>query len=201
VTGMNSFILSLLVSLQPPGIHLYGDSIFTTSFNQFGKELGRLTGEKIVDHAAQGARMGQIEQQYLRAHPPFGAVVVFDGGGNDVLGNAWSCRYEPKDHCKELAERAAATVKRMLDRMKEEGVRQVIFVGPHYPSKGNSGYEQIINYTYPLLKDTCSDQENCSLVDTREIFQGRDDLLEWDGIHPTWQGANLLAEMVTRALD
>lgn len=195
---MKNIILYLLLFFNPfsarAEIHLYGDSVFTTSWRQFGKELSRLSREKLLDHSVQGAWMSQIRDQYLAARAPKGSTVVFDGGGNDIFGNSWSCRNTPSDYCKDLVNRAVVTFSSMLDLMAQDEVKEVIFMGAHYPAKQNAGYNAVIDYTYPRIKEVCETRSFCHFVDVRSLLKDGD--LEWDGIHPNTQGLNKLARAV-----
>ena len=51
-----------------------------------------------------------------------------------------------------------------------------------------------------LVIAACEEAEiHCILVDPRPAFDGRQGLITWDGIHPTWQGSRLLAELTYQA--
>lgn len=195
-----SLLLVVISSIASASeIHIYGDSIFTTSWNQVGKEISRLSGEKIFDHAVYGAKSNEIKEQYLRHPPPAGSIVVFDGGGNDILANGASCRNNPNDYCRDVAERALSNIKEMLEMMRIAGVSKAIFLGSHYPASISFGYNKIIDYVYPKLQDICDFDSLCLLVDPRPVLNPS--YLEWDGVHPTWNGANILASLLFEAMQ
>lgn len=109
-------------SFSSAGITIYGDSIFATSWKQFGKELSRITQKEIADYSTTGAWSRQIANQYYGNKPQPDSIVVFDGGGNDVLGNSGICRGEDIERCKPVVKNAANIVSDLLTAMENDGV-------------------------------------------------------------------------------
>lgn len=140
--------------------------------------------------------MRDIIAQYDKIKNPTITRVIMDGGGNDVLASGSICKNELKDGCKKIINDAIEQLDYMMVNMQGDGIEEFIFMGVHYPRKWNSGYDNAVNYAWDYLKDFCYWRKyKCTLVDPRSLFLN-ESLLDWDGIHPNWQGAGALAEML-----
>jgi len=176
-------------------VHIFGDSIFTTLNHRIKSLLEISMEQSIDDHARQGAWTWEITKQYEIARGKK-SLVIFDGGGNDVLGNRGNCKAF-NDACRQVVANGIKNHEDALRMMEQDGVERVIFLGFHYPTGWNGGLENVIDYTYPLLKNMCDESSiPCAIVDTREKFRTTKGLLEWDGIHPNRQGTQVMADMI-----
>lgn len=174
-------------------IRIYGDSIFTTRNHAVKQELEQMIGEEITDLAEYGDWISGIVDAYQRNPAEPGDIVIFDGGGNDILWNAWTCKGTPQESCKSRVDGVAESIASLLYRMEQDGVESAIYLGVHYPSGMNAGFNQIIDYSYPVLIKTCEASPIClGVADTRSRITSSD--LEWDGIHPNPSGARVIAE-------
>ncbi len=179
------------------GAHLFGDSIFTTSDHRIRRQLESLAAITIQDHAAGGAVMSQIRDQYKSFRTQKIRTVLMDGGGNDILGNAGSCKNQLSDACRSIIKGLVTNLEELFAMMREDGVHQIVFLGCHYPTGWNAGFEQAVDYGYTLLAVACgSSAVPCLLVDPRQTIKNGANLLEWDGVHPNWNGTAVLAQLV-----
>lgn len=179
------------------GVQMFGDSIFATSDHRIGKQLASLAGVTITDHSVSGAIISQIRDQYLSHRSEQIRTVILDGGGNDILGNKGNCQNKLNDACKAIIKKAVDVVREAFSTMADDGVHQVIYLGCHYPMGWNSGFGQAVDYGYTLLSDACyRSPVPCLLVDPRNTFKDHSDLLEWDGVHPNWNGTDVMAKLI-----
>ena len=184
------------------GIRMFGDSIFTSGGNMVERALEPLLQRAIDSHAVGGAVMWQIRDQYKNARNYGARTVIMDGGGNDVLGARGDCQNQLTPNCKRIVDNAVALAKEMFVQMKDDGVENIVHMGCHYPMNWNSGFVQAVDYSYVALDQACKEsQANCVIVDTLEGFRGRSDLLEWDGVHPNWNGAQAFANSIWKVIQ
>ncbi len=193
---------SPLMASERSETHIFGDSIFTTSNRRIHARLQELSSKTIADHSVGGATMSQIKDQYLRERQAPIATVIMDGGGNDILGQRGVCQNQLPDACKAAIHRVANTLTETLELMARDGVSEVVLLSCHYPMGWNAGFDQAVDYAFPLLSDICAQSPvPCRLVDPRSTFRNRNDLFEWDGVHPNWNGSTLMADLLWQALQ
>ncbi len=181
--------------------HMFGDSIFTTSNRRIQARLQELSQTQIVDHSVAGATMSQIRDQYLSQRGAPIASVILDGGGNDILGQRGICQNQLPDSCKAKIRDVGAVLKETLEQMASDGVSEVVLLTCHYPVGWNAGFEQAVDYAFPLLQEICAESPvPCRLVDPRSSFKNRNDLFEWDGVHPNWNGSTLMGDLIWDAM-
>lgn len=143
--------------------------------------------------------MIQIVDQYRKIRGQADTIIM-DGGGNDVLGNSGNCRYNVNDKCRAVVDNAINKLKEALQMFAEDNVSKLIFVGVHYPRKGNSGYEKSVDYAYTRLAEVFTEISlNYVFIDGREILNA-DNLFEWDGVHPNWEGTSKMGERISQGL-
>ena len=184
------------------GVQMFGDSIFATSDHRIGKQLAGLANVTIADHSVSGSVVSQIRDQYLSHRSEQIRTVILDGGGNDILGNKGNCQNKLNDACKSLIKKVVDVVKETFSHMANDGIHQIVYLGCHYPMGWNAGFNQAVDYSYPLLADACYfSPVPCILVDPRQTFKDRSDLLEWDGIHPNWNGTDVMAKLIWSAVQ
>jgi lysophospholipase L1-like esterase len=195
---MYKFLILMFLSSTSfaANIQMIGDSIFATSNHRTSSEASRLSGKAITDHSQTGAWMNQVIAQYKGIRGNID-IVIMDGGGNNVLGNSNKCRYTV---CTDIVDNAINELSNVMTLMAEDSVKTLIFVGVHYPRKGNSGYEKSVDYAYTKLVPLCDNSPvPCILLDGRTILNN-DNLLEWDGVHPNWNGTAKLGEAISKEL-
>lgn len=174
-------------------IHIVGDSIFTTSGHRIKSVLEQRFAQAIFDHSRQGAWTRDIKDQYARNRGKK-KILILDGGGNDVFGNSWNCKAF-NSTCVSVIEQGRKNQQAIFDMAAEDKVDQIVYLGLHYPS--DSAYRKAVDYAYPLLQKMCeSSVVPCVLADPRKAFDGRRDLLEWDGVHPNWKGTEIMADLI-----
>lgn len=176
-------------------IRMYGDSIFTTRNHAVKQGLQEMVSDEVTDFAEYGDWIAGVIDAYQKNPAEPGDIVIFDGGGNDILWNAWTCKGTPQQSCKDRVDGVSDAIASLLYRMEQDGVVSAIYLGVHYPTGMNSGFNQIIDYSYPKLIKTCESSPICiGVADTRSRITSSD--LEWDGIHPNLSGARVIAEEI-----
>lgn len=182
---------------QAKTIRIFGDSIFTAGGNMIAQELERLIQKPINSHAVGGTVINQIREQYRAARQWETHTVIMDGGGNDVLGARGDCQNQLSQRCRSIIENAVNIAKDLFTMMAEDGITNVVHLGCHYPMGWSGGFDAAVDYSYTLLEQACRDSgANCIIVDARQAFRGRNDLLEWDGVHPNRGGAQTFAKLI-----
>lgn len=183
-------------------IRIFGDSIFTAGGNMIAQELERLLQRRINSHAVGGTVITQIREQYRSARQMGTRTAIMDGGGNDVLGARGDCQNQLSPRCRSIVENAVAVAKDIFSMMAQDGVSNVVHLGCHYPMGWSGGFDAAVDYSFTLLDQACRDSgANCILIDPRQTFRGRNDLLEWDGVHPNRGGAQAFAKLIREGIE
>jgi lysophospholipase L1-like esterase len=199
---------------QPSEVVLIGDS-YINYINNIAPRLAALAvedgalmrGQQYRDRAVAGSSLAtgglsKIPPQLdtaLREDPNI-KFVIMDGGGNDVLLGEQQCLEDGAEmisSCTEVATKAIATAKTMLEKMRGSGVAEVVqFFYPHVPAGG----ADLSDWAIPMYKATCegasTETFRCHFVDTRATFEGKAGYIGADGIHPSAAGADALAEQL-----
>jgi hypothetical protein len=203
-----------------------GDSIFALSGDIY-KVLESKAGETWRHYALSGSQMiggllGQpIPLQYedARNDDPNIRVVYMDGGGNDVLlqfiafdpyhcgqCNYWFCG-DISRSCKNLIDDVAVEMSDLLATMAGDGVEQVVLLGYYHGKLGLLGNIPLLNkaldYGASLTIEAAENSNGfVEYVDPRNAFRGKE---FWyilpDGVHPTYQGSKVLANMIWDVID
>lgn len=190
---------SMAASVEPraSGIRIFGDSIFTSGGGAIEQELERLMTRTIDSHAVAGTVMAQIRDQYKSQRGQGIRTVIVDGGGNDVLGARGECQNRMSEGCRNVIDNAAAIARDLFAMMAQDGVANVVHLTCHYPVGWNAGFDQAVDYGYAAIAQACEESgANCVLVDPRTEMRGRNNLFEWDGIHPNRAGAQVMASLI-----
>lgn len=187
-------ILAMLLAFEANAeVRIYGDSIFTTRNNG----VQRYLPVRSRQFAEQGAWSDKILNQYMRKRAREGDTVIFDSGGNDMIGSG--CKGELTERCRQIAEGIIGRITEMLIAMQEDRVAKVIILGPHYPHGWQAGFEEIIDWTYPKLRNACARNIACTaIVDPRRDLPAM--YLEWDGVHPNEEGVRVIAGLLAKKL-
>lgn len=183
-------------------VRIFGDSIFTSGGNMIKQELEPLIKKTITSHAVAGTVMNQIKDQYFNSKAQGMRTVIFDGGGNDVLGARGDCQSQFSPRCKGIIDGIGSTAKALFEDMAKSGVTNIVYLSCYYPINWNNGFVQAVDYGYEVVKKACEDSKApCTIIDPRASFKGRNDLIEWDGIHPNRGGAALIAKLIWEGMQ
>ena len=178
-------------------IVLIGDSIFTTGNNRIEYYIETKANIQIDGRAVSGARMNDIYGQYQGAREQGFNTVIMDGGGNDVLGNRGNCQNTFNDNCKKTIDDAINQMGELWNQMLADGVEKVYFLTCHYPVGWSAGFNQAVDYGYEAVTNLCANADiECHVSDPRAAFAERNDVLIWDGVHPTDKGSEIMADLI-----
>jgi hypothetical protein len=158
-------------------------------------------------------------------------TIIMDGGGNDFLIDNPSCLTTPPPGNTTCAAAITGTVNRasqLLQEMASNGVKHIVyFFYPHLDPAGGGilptpapGVNPTLDYEYSLAEPiccgssftstttsyTCSGNTSgaqCIFVDTRPAFEGHtgDYIKSTDHVHPTPAGAQVIADLVWKAMS
>lgn len=111
-----------------------------------------------------------------------------DGGGNDVISKRYDCEAF-NDACKRQIDEAVLIGEDLLEHMHKDGVCHVIWMGFFYIG----GLEKAVDYGSQLIQNACQNARiDCHVADLRHLNIPRG----WDGVHPTSEGYQLLADCI-----
>lgn len=199
-----------------------GDSIFDLS-NEIQQNLESFAGQIFRKYTKSGAELsgGSVAQsivdQYAEAKTDNSAIttVVMDGGGNDILipvislADPYGCktnifRSDISSNCKALIDDIYVEAVNLLNRMDQDGVNDVIYLG-YYRTK-NALYNNLgalakaVDYGDLRLAQACNNAAvNCTFLDPRNLIVNSD--IKSDGIHPTSSGSLKLANLIWPTLQ
>jgi hypothetical protein len=159
---------------------IFGDSILadntpiSTDLQKFAPSV------RIQNFAKIGAGMkdGWIESIpsiYAGNSKPVPSTVLLDGGGNDVNSVRQDCM-EMTQACTETIDTVVDLVQDLMQRMNEDGVGDIVYVGFFYIK----GFEAADDYGNDHVKSVCRSQKRCHFVDLRSTNVE----VGWDGMHP-----------------
>ena len=159
--------------------------------------------ETYRNYAVSGTSLGngQIPSQYETAKTLNKdiKVVIMDGGGNDVLIlNPVCLSAKPAANsasCVMTVQNAISAAQKLLDEAAADGVEDVVyFFYPSVPAVTGD----ILDYSEPKAQAFCdgAQKPRCHFVSTKAAFAGMSGLIGLDNIHPTVQGAQLIADLI-----
>jgi lysophospholipase L1-like esterase len=195
---MKKFLFFLCFSMSSTTfaseIKMFGDSLFKIPSGVLASELESIFGLDIDNKARSGALSEEIKHQYFSIKDAPISLAIIGGGANDAFANSSVCKNQFGDACKKVIDCIAANFKEMLEVMTAHGVRDVVFLSYyHIPY----GFAEAIDYGYVATKKVCDEAEvHCVIVDPRHAFWGHPEYIRWDGIHPTKEGAKVLAQLI-----
>lgn len=185
-----------------------GDSGIRHGVEDRAREAGALAdGDEYRAYYGGGAQVanGDIPGQYdsAKAADPDIAVVVMDGGGNDIGAGHPECLTSPPPGnaaCVTVWDGILAALDTLWDEMEADGVSAIVFMG--YPHLGIAGGNENVDYSTPRIQPACEGRTApaCVFVDPRTAFEGQS-YLEPDGIHPNAAGQDVLAGLLWDAMD
>jgi lysophospholipase L1-like esterase len=154
-----------------------------------------------------------------------------DGGGNDVLIGNTSCETTAppgNTSCVTSIQNAIDKAQSEMHQMAADGVKSIVyFFYPHLDPAGGGilntpapAVNDTLDYAYPLAEQiccgssftstlanpTCSGEPvpgtTCVFVDTRPSFEGHlADYIKSDHVHPTQAGAQVISDLVWKAMQ
>lgn len=191
---MNIFILFLIAPVLALN-NIYGDSILSST-TPIEKDLSKLYNTSFNNYATIGSGMqsgwvDSIPQQYLQHKSVIPTNVIMDGGGNDVFSIRLDCMMF-NDICRSNIDHICTLAGDLINYMKKDGVKNIIYVGFYY----NSDLNKAIDYGSNKLSKICLIKNQCYFVDLRNISVPT----SWDGIHPTEEGYHLISKSIQNSI-
>ncbi|MFY0641189.1 MAG: SGNH/GDSL hydrolase family protein [Bermanella sp.] len=189
-----------------------GDSIFDLS-GDIQRILEDRAGQTFRDYTLSGAELSggivanSVERQYSDAKSTDANIetIVMDGGGNDILIPAiildpYGCRthwwrWSISRSCKNLINDQYVNLVNLMNKMDNDGVSNVLYLGYYELPRGNANLTSALNYGDDKLSQACSNTTaNCTFLDPRGMVPAQDVLS--DNIHPTASGSLTLADLI-----
>ncbi len=161
----------------------------------------------------------QYESQALSdiavASPKDIDTIIMDGGGNDVLIGNTSCEQTAppgNTGCVTTIQGAVDRARSLLAEFGANGVKHVVyFFYPHLDPAGGGilttpapTVNDTLDYAYGVAAPVCTQSVSppCVWVDTRPAFEGHlADYIKSDHVHPTPAGAQVIADLVWKAMQ
>lgn len=181
-----SFGFVVLVAAAYPAaalVQIFGDSLLADNTPVQAHLAALAPNATIENHARIGAGMrdGWVESipsiyHNFRTTPP-ATTILLDGGGNDVNAVRQECLGAMTPACTDTIDAVAGLVQELVQQMRDDGVRHVMYVGFFYLK----GFEKAADYGDELVKTFCQPSANCFFVELRNLTVE----VGWDGMHPT----------------
>ncbi|HEX6241185.1 MAG TPA: SGNH/GDSL hydrolase family protein [Polyangiales bacterium] len=138
-------------------------------------------------------------------------VVIFNGGGNDVLVGDRTCLTQaPPENagCTMTIENVRKTVRALMDRMAKDGVQQVVYATyPHMPTWGlfqgdAPAINQTIDYSEEIARKECESSRapKCVFVSTKAAFEGHPEYLNPLDVHASPEGSKVAGALIWQAM-
>lgn len=184
-------------------VQIIGDSIFDYS-GDIQEILQSLSGKMYKDRSVSGEKIAGILTQYDRAigGTPGLKTVIADGGGNDILQGTADCDSDPlTPGCVDTIDYVADRMELLLEDMYQDGVDDCVWLGYYYLKLNEAEKNEALDYAYTLYPGVFGDASLNSgstggayLVDPRPNIVPSQIIS--DGIHPTYSGSNVLANLI-----
>jgi lysophospholipase L1-like esterase len=172
---------------------MVGDSILASD-HKIQRVLESHAGHAVENYALIGASLHEgwvvsVPQQYadVPKTPPID-VVVLNGGGNDVMSHRADCDAF-NEACQATIREARDIAWGLLSRLASDGVRHALYVGFHRIP----GLEQAAAYGASQMQAICVGA--CVFVDLANVTVP----LGWDGLHPSDEGYDRIAQAIWQA--
>jgi lysophospholipase L1-like esterase len=173
---------------------------------------------------ASGGATGLIPPQFDSLVGTDIRLIILDGGGNDILipaagspdcknlmGNSMNAQ------CQAIIAKALMAGQTLMQKMADNGVKDVIFFGyPHVPPSavgglGGANGNELIDYATPLTKASCDGELmatggklTCHFIDLRTPFGNSGTAgtpnIGGDGVHPTQAGQTIIATEIEKVM-
>jgi lysophospholipase L1-like esterase len=194
-----------------------GDSIFDLS-GDIQNNLEAQAGQTFRNYTQSGAEISggliasSVEKQYEAAKSANSNIdiAVMNGGGNDILIPAilldpYGCRthwwrWRISRSCRNLVDNTYVKAVNLLNKMDNEGVSDIIFLGYYDLPRGNANLKGALNYGDDRLQAACNNSTaSCTFLDPRGMVPANHVLS--DDIHPTAEGSKTLSDLIWPVLN
>jgi hypothetical protein len=211
-----------------------GDSYITGAFSpslqstldpimMMAGQTAGYTNKAVAGTAMAAGGIGLIPPQFDSLVGTDIRLVILDGGGNDILipptgSPGTNCKNMAGNSmtkaCTDIIAAALAAGATLMQKMADNGVKDVIFFGyPHVPPStlGGSNGNELIDYATPLTKASCDGELmatggklTCHFVDLRTPFgnsgvAGTPNIVSGD-VHPTQAGQTIIATEIEKVM-
>lgn len=180
---------------------IIGDSIFALT-GEVPKNL-KEAGLDFRMGAKSGARMKGIIRQYISYREEYGApsLVIFNGGGNDILIDGIRDCAARNPRCDDLVHGVVVDTARLISIMHDDGVERAIYLGIHLLRGPLTPLNPIINTSMdetPAMLNAAPLE--IDFVDPRPLFKGRKNLHMVDMVHPNARGSKIISDLILEAI-
>ncbi len=190
-------------------VQIVGDSVFDLD-GYIHSHLWDLSGKAYKDNSKSGDTLEYVTQQYNSAisNYPNMRTIIMDGGGNDVLMSLYwriacaSSSWTAPRRCRSFINGVMDDMDDLWDDMDSDGIDDIVHLGYYYIKNGTLGngtkLKGALKYAMDVAEAGCAaSPADCWFVDPRADFWGNEaDYIKSDGIHPTDEGAEVLADLI-----
>lgn len=178
-------------------VQIVGDSVFDLS-GDIQDVLDDLSGKLYKDRSVSGAKIAAIQDQLDTALGRSTLkTVIADGGANDILQGSMDCDSDPlTSGCLDVIDYIADKMEVMLDDMYWGPPNDCVWMGYYHVTGDDAEKNEAIDFCYSDIYPGIfgSTYMNAFLVDPRPYIETYH--LKSDGIHPTYDGSVILANMI-----
>ena len=178
-------------------VQIIGDSVFDLS-GDIHDVLQDLSGKSYKDRSVSGAKIAAIDSQLGTALTRTTLkTLIADGGANDILQGSMDCDSDPLTQgCVDVIDYIGDTMENMLDDMYVSGLDDCVWMGYYHVTgddeEKNEAIDYCYSYAYPGIFGSAA--VSTYLIDPRsDIYTSH---LKSDGIHPTYAGSEILANLI-----
>ncbi len=188
-----------------PGVAFLGDSIMCVNAEKclnVSAQFGMRAGFRVTDYSTDGAFFsgGSVQEiptayeEALAAQPELD-LVVLDGGLNDLTHE---CLDEELPDCTAVTDAIETEVEELLQRMLDDGLSQVVYVGLYELKGDKANYDKARADLMNALSSWCGEHD-VLFLETEPLFRLHPEYYR-DANHPSILGSEAIAGLLTEAI-
>lgn len=211
-----SILWAPLAQAEEGKVAIIGDSIFAFPFiKKIGKHLKDKIPMGIHDFSVNRAVLlkpnawgfpprsviPEVYREKVKPHKGRYDILVFDGGGNDMLVHEDECA---SSGCPALLQDLSLRWQQFFKEAADDGFSRIVFLGYYHLRGKKAKLSDFMDSMAEEYQRICGlSPVPCTYVDPRARFsehRGKR-LIVWDGIHPSSEGARVLADLIAGAIQ